>query len=138
MPAHRTLSPARPRNLRACLGCGAKCTTTPCPRCSSGPRLTHDDAEYRRNRAIILARATHCALCGQPPTPDDPLTCDHIRPITAGGTHAITNLQAAHESCNKSTGATFKGGGAHRDPLSPAAFPAFSRAREVLSGGGLS
>lgn len=117
----RTRTPLK----RACANCGASCHHSPCPRCTSGRTLTHHDADYRRNRKIILASATHCALCGKPPTPTDPLTADHIQPLTAGGTHALPNLQAAHGSCNKSHGAISKGGEPRKHADGSASVPAY-------------
>lgn len=72
-----------------------------------------DDATYRANRAVVLAVATHCALCRRPLT-DHPYphpmssTADHItaRAValrlgwTMARINALTNLQPAHRVCN--------------------------------------
>ena len=51
-------------------------------------------------RAVVLAEEHACWVCGQPPTPDDPLVADHVVPRAQGGTDARDNLRAAHRSCN--------------------------------------
>ncbi len=102
VPPMSTHTPTK-RLLRACLGCGRPCPSSPCQRCRPGVKLTHHDAEYRRNKRALLALATHCWLCGQPARADDPLVADHIVPLTAGGDHY--DLQASHSSCNKRRGA---------------------------------
>lgn len=108
--------------LRTCNGCGAKCTTTPCPRCRPGRKLTYNDNQYQRNRHIILANARVCAITGLPPTATDPLTCDHIIALSAGGTHELKNLRPVLASVNKSRGAT--GGRPHPGTRDPATLPA--------------
>lgn len=55
-----------------------------------------------RAKAVVDA-AQVCAICGRPPTPDDPLTADHIIPRSKGGTDGP--LRAAHRSCNSRRGA---------------------------------
>ena len=64
-------------------------------------------AEYQRARRELLAAATACAICGLPPTHDDPLTADHVVPRAHGG-GAAGNLRAAHRSCNSRRGATVR------------------------------
>lgn len=59
--------------------------------------LGHD---HRKAAAAILAHATVCAVCGLPPTPDDPLTAGHIVDRQLGGTNDLANYQAEHASCN--------------------------------------
>lgn len=60
--------------------------------------------EYQRERARILATAIACAICGGPARPGDPMTADHIRPVSSGGP-AAGNLRPAHRSCNSARGA---------------------------------
>jgi 5-methylcytosine-specific restriction endonuclease McrA len=56
---------------------------------------------YRRSRALVLAHADLCWLCGKPFTdPRDPPVCDHVIPVSRGGTDHPSNLRAAHRSCN--------------------------------------
>lgn len=65
-------------------------------------------AEYKKNRAKILATQDVCAICGKPVdktlTYPHPLsaTVDHIIPVALGGhPSAINNLQLAHWTCNR-------------------------------------
>jgi 5-methylcytosine-specific restriction endonuclease McrA len=60
------------------------------------------DSVYERERKAMLATATHCVLCGGSPYPGNPLTADHVIPITMGGKHGP--LQPAHSKCNTSKG----------------------------------
>lgn len=84
---------------RACTRCGAR--TNAC-RCTPVAQL---DAEYNRNRRIILATSFVCWRCGKPATLGDPLEADHVTARTNGGTNKVTNLRAAHRSCNRRAGA---------------------------------
>jgi 5-methylcytosine-specific restriction endonuclease McrA len=59
---------------------------------------------YRKQRAIALAMAYHCALCGKPPTPTDPLVADHIVAHAYGGSDHASNLRAVHRLCNARRG----------------------------------
>ena len=61
-------------------------------------------AEYKRNRAVILADGTDtiCALCGKAGAN----TADHIIPIMHGGDNSIENLRPAHQRCNSRKGAS--------------------------------
>jgi len=99
--------------LKACLICGrAFQPTAPkqarCPE-HSLPRLTRDRT-YLKIRAVILANATVCGICGKPFTdPSDPAVLDHVRPRAYGGTDDPSNLQAAHRSCNGRKGAAISG-----------------------------
>jgi 5-methylcytosine-specific restriction endonuclease McrA len=50
------------------------------------------NAEYRRNAAICKRRANgHCERCGKAARN---LAADHITPVSQGGTHDLSNLQA--------------------------------------------
>jgi 5-methylcytosine-specific restriction endonuclease McrA len=72
---------------------------------------------WRRLCALVLARSTHCALCGDPLHPErayrgpdgkvDPLSSsvDHKVPRSLGGdVYDIGNLRATHLGCNLSRG----------------------------------
>lgn len=59
---------------------------------------------YRQARAQVLAGATHCAICGQPATPLDPLEADHIVSHADNGTDHPANLRAVHRTCNRRRG----------------------------------
>jgi 5-methylcytosine-specific restriction endonuclease McrA len=60
------------------------------------------DAEYDRNRAIVLREETHCGICGEPGLEDD--TADHKVPRAQGGGNERSNLQRAHRECNQRKG----------------------------------
>lgn len=96
------------RVLRTCLACGRISVGRYCPHCAHAVRKTYATPEYRANRADLLATATHCWICGGPPTPRDPLTADHVTSLHTGGGHDRANLQAAHSRCNKARGARMK------------------------------
>jgi 5-methylcytosine-specific restriction endonuclease McrA len=86
---------------RACAGCGRVTAQTPCSSCRGTYKpLRHDDAEYRRNRHIVLGNAKRCAITGREATADDPLTADHIVPLSQGGTHQLDNLRPVLRSVN--------------------------------------
>lgn len=89
--------------MRTCLACGRITAGRYCTSCALTTK-TYASQEYKANRAALLATATQCWVCGGKPTADDPFTADHIVGLGAGGSHAMTNLQPAHESCNKSRG----------------------------------
>lgn len=64
--------------------------------------------EYAKNRKRILLSSNVCAICGKPidkslkfPHPMS-ATVDHIIPIDLGGHPSdISNLQLAHNACNR-------------------------------------
>jgi 5-methylcytosine-specific restriction endonuclease McrA len=106
--------------LKPCLGlpghpCGKLSQDTRCP---AHKQLTNQarearrgtrqerglDAEYDRNRIILLANVTVCAVCGEPGSPRDPLTAGHITPRNEGGDNDLSNLRAEHASYNYSQG----------------------------------
>lgn len=93
---------------RACLSCGRPFTPTlygqrRCLRCeprgraSRSPTTQAQDAEYARNRCVVLAGHPPCHWCGAPAT-----TADHLLAVARGGTHALANLVPACSPCNSS------------------------------------
>ncbi|MFF4652396.1 HNH endonuclease [Streptomyces sp. NPDC001380] len=58
------------------------------------------NAEYRRNRRIVLAGNPLCSLCNLRPAG----TADHIVPLSRGGTNNLSNLRPACGPCNYSRG----------------------------------
>ena len=68
----------------------------------------HFRAAFDKNKKIIYATQTVCAICGKPvdfslkfPDPMSP-TIDHIIPIAIGGHPSdIGNMQLAHLACNR-------------------------------------
>jgi len=53
------------------------------------------DGEWRRIRKAYLEEHPYCVRCGAPAT-----DVDHIRPLSRGGTHDETNLQALCHGCH--------------------------------------
>jgi 5-methylcytosine-specific restriction endonuclease McrA len=70
------------------------------------PKPPKRTGTYTRNAAKVRAAATTCYLCGQPFTPDNPAVADPRQPRAYGGSDDISNLAAAHRSCNGRKGAT--------------------------------
>lgn len=100
---------------KPCLDCGTLTTKTRCLGCTRAQSRARDarrgnrharglTSEYDRNRAILLANATVCAVCGLPGTRDDPLTAGHIIARANGGTNDLANLRAEHASYNYGQG----------------------------------
>jgi 5-methylcytosine-specific restriction endonuclease McrA len=56
------------------------------------------DAEYDRNRKIVMAEERDCGICGGEGLPDD--QADHIVQRSQGGTNERNNLRRAHRVCN--------------------------------------
>lgn len=84
---------------RLCLaGCGRLTTASRCEVCSQPLRRLR--RAERSIAAAVVASADVCAICGEPPTADDPLTLDHIVPVSRGGRAEPRNVQAAHRTCN--------------------------------------
>jgi 5-methylcytosine-specific restriction endonuclease McrA len=128
---------------RACLICSRPFVPTG-PGQSRCPlhekRAVPRDRRYRALANAVIAAATTCAICGEPPRADDPFVVDHITPRAHGGTDDPTNLQATHRSCNARKGATptttnrYGGGGlpivkSKRPAATPPSLPGFFRLR---------
>ncbi|MGH9002434.1 MAG: HNH endonuclease [Acidimicrobiia bacterium] len=103
--------PRRPPH--PCVSCGRLVTTTRCPPCERRRRGSTTQRglgwKHQQAAARVLAHATACYWCGQPPRLDDPLTADHLLPRARGGTSDEDNLVPAHRSCNSA-----RGGGSRR------------------------
>lgn len=58
---------------------------------------------WQRLRAIVFERDGYaCCYCGATASP---LECDHITPVSRGGTNDLENLTTACKPCNRSKGA---------------------------------
>ena len=74
----------------------------------SDPRDTYD---WKKLRKGLVAKATHCAICGgalmhdaRPRTKFSP-SVDHIIPLDHGGApYAFSNVRVVHYGCNASRG----------------------------------
>jgi hypothetical protein len=91
---------------KPCTDCGTPTPNTRCQPCMHRwylehpkPKRKHYAGDYQTRRKKMLKTATHCYLCGQPPTPNDPLTADHV---FAGVPDSP--LLPAHRSCNSRKG----------------------------------
>ncbi len=65
---------------------------------SGTPGRRMKSARWHKLQAAVLARDNYtCRYCG---VRNLPLCCDHMIPLSRGGTNAIVNLAAACSSCN--------------------------------------
>ena len=62
------------------------------------------DAEYERERRVVLKDATHCERCGRPFTATRRPTAGHVIPRVQGG-GSRGNLQPECSACNYGDGA---------------------------------
>lgn len=103
--------------MRACLGTpGNRCgrlipaSQRRCPSCKYRHQAQRDarrgtpaergyDAEYIRNRRIVLATGDPCHWCGAPAQ-----TADHLLPLSRGGTSDLDNLVPSCKPCNYGRG----------------------------------
>lgn len=62
------------------------------------------DKTYRTNRDIVVRywRTNHlpCFICGRQIDPKEPITAEHVLPLSRGGSSAVGNLRGAHAHCN--------------------------------------
>ena len=90
--------------LRACTSCGRiKQHRQRCAYCP--PPTSYRGAQYQQARAQTLREEHTCWICGDPARPGDPLTADHLVPVSKQGSSERHNLRAAHRSCNGRRGA---------------------------------
>lgn len=54
-------------------------------------------------RTVYARCDGRCGICGEA-VPLEQVTFDHIIPLSRGGPHVASNLQAAHASCNSRKG----------------------------------
>jgi 5-methylcytosine-specific restriction endonuclease McrA len=74
-------------------------------RCPEHPKPPKRTGSYTRAAAQLRAAATTCHICGEGPRANDPWVADHLLPRMFGGSDDISNLAAAHQSCNGRRGA---------------------------------
>jgi 5-methylcytosine-specific restriction endonuclease McrA len=67
-------------------------------------RRNKDSYQRAKNRRNVLVNATTCGICGHPFKPGDIREADHITPVSAGGSDALSNLRATHRGCNRRRG----------------------------------
>ena len=59
-------------------------------------------SRWENIRSLVFIRDQHtCTYCG---SKDTPLHCDHVIPVSRGGTDELSNLTTACEKCNLSKG----------------------------------
>jgi 5-methylcytosine-specific restriction enzyme A len=64
-------------------------------------RGAYRDPEYARNRRLAYRRdGGRCVRCATP-VGDGQWVCDHILPLSDGGTNDLPNLQTLCSDCNK-------------------------------------
>jgi 5-methylcytosine-specific restriction protein A len=83
--------------LKPCLRCGN--LTNAGSYCQAHQPRNGSTRQWRKTRAVVLARAPVCAECGRPAE-----HVDHVRPIARGGTDQRSNLQALCARCNLTKG----------------------------------
>lgn len=80
----------------------------------------YGDPEYIRNRAAAKRRAA--GRCEQCRHPHSRLQCDHVIPVTQGGTHKLDNLRmlcAGQGTCKCHEKKTAREGGGYRARNTP-------------------
>jgi 5-methylcytosine-specific restriction enzyme A len=73
------------------------------PRCPTHtvPNAKRDGSRARKVAARMKAEQPWCTSCGSPGTAVNPLTIDHIIPLSKGGTNARENLMVLCYRCNR-------------------------------------
>ena len=62
-------------------------------------RIRPDDATIIA--ALVMRDGEVCYICGQGRVVEDPWEREHFKPLVAGGSNDLSNLQLAHRSCNR-------------------------------------
>jgi 5-methylcytosine-specific restriction endonuclease McrA len=106
--------------LKACIVCGQP---SPTGRCVLHPKPPNRTGTYTRNAAKVRAAAVLCHICGEGARADDPWVADHLVPRIYGGPDDLSNLRAAHRSCNGRRGASLEGVGGRRRVENPLVTP---------------
>ena len=88
---------------RSCAYPGCPEVVVGTPRCAkhtvSNTLRTNSRARRRAHRMKI--EQPWCTYCGSPATEGNPLTIDHVIPLTRGGTNQRENLTVACYRCNR-------------------------------------
>lgn len=82
----------------------------------------YQDPEYKANRPIAMKRDRYRCQIRSEGCLGGASMCDHIVNRASGGTHALSNLQAACKPCHAAKTAT-EGGGARKGDRDPAPQP---------------
>lgn len=99
--------PTRPPHPCAVCGVLVNDRTGPCLDCARArarererhrptPTQRGYNADYRRARAQVLAGGAACHWCGTPGA----TVCDHLQPLSRGGTNQLANLVPSCVPCN--------------------------------------
>lgn len=83
---------------------------------------TYSDPEYRRNRPLAMKRDRYRCQIRASGCLGGASMCDHIVNRANGGTHALSNLQAACVPCHAAKTAR-EGGGRRGTPADPQPAP---------------
>ncbi|HUS17832.1 MAG TPA: HNH endonuclease [Chloroflexia bacterium] len=96
-----------------CARCGVKAVAHSSPRqiycsadCRGWSKTRRDPLNTKNKRAVLRRDNWHCYLCDRAIDPalrwphEQSGTVDHVMPVSAGGTHRVANLRAAHWRCN--------------------------------------
>lgn len=101
-----------------------------CESCKAARQRDIDRVHYHNRRARVLALPYEtvrpptvyarddwtCQLCQEPIDPDlawpdgGSRSIDHIRPLSRGGHHVLSNVQAAHLACNLRKACSYEDG----------------------------
>ena len=98
------MSTTRPMSLpRSCAYPGCPEVVTGATRCPTHAvsNTKRTGSRARKVAAKMKAAQPWCTYCGSPGSEDNPLTIDHIIPLTRGGTNARENLTVACYRCNR-------------------------------------
>jgi hypothetical protein len=99
---------------KSCRNCGTVCQGSICADCKPAETRRRDqrrgtpsqrgyDAEYRRNRLVVVDQAKRgkpCCICGLGFNEDELVTAEHVIPLRHGGSNDKSNLSPAHSGCN--------------------------------------
>ncbi|WP_160312278.1 HNH endonuclease [Streptacidiphilus albus] len=62
------------------------------------------DTQWRKTVKAAIALQPYCLWCFTTGSPVNPLTGDHIVPLSKGGTNAPTNVRVLCRTCNSTRG----------------------------------